>query len=48
MRGSVIRRGSKWAVVIDVGRDPTTGKRLRRWHSGFATRKEPSVRPGTC
>lgn len=40
MRGSVIRRGSKWAVVIDVGRDPATGKRLRRWHSGFATRKE--------
>jgi integrase len=40
MRGSVIRRGRKWAVVIDVGRDPATGKRVRRWHSGFATRKE--------
>lgn len=40
MRGSVIRRGRKWAVVIDVGRDPATGKRMRRWHSGFATRKE--------
>jgi integrase len=40
MRGSVIRRGSKWAVVIDVGRDPSTGKRVRRWHSGFTTRKE--------
>ena len=40
MRGSVIRRGRKWAAVIDVGRDPATGKRMRRWHSGFATRKE--------
>jgi integrase len=40
MRGTVIKRGQKWAVVIDVGRDPTTGKRVRRWHSGFATRRE--------
>ncbi|HZQ79892.1 MAG TPA: site-specific integrase [Acidimicrobiia bacterium] len=40
MRGSVIRRGSKWAVVIDIGRDPSTGRRVRRWHSGFNTRKE--------
>lgn len=40
MRGTVIKRGSKWAAVIDVGRDPSTGKRVRRWHSGYATKKE--------
>jgi hypothetical protein len=45
MRGSgmpkrppgVYKRGSKWSVVIDHGRDPKTGKRKQVWHSGFAT-----------
>lgn len=40
MRGSVFQRGSKWVVLIDRGRHPTTGKRLRDWHSGFRTRGE--------
>ncbi len=40
MRGSVVRRGSKWAVVIELERDPLTGKRRQRWHSGYRTRKE--------
>ncbi len=39
MRGSVIKRGDGWSVVIDAGRDPS-GKRIRKWHSGFKTRKE--------
>jgi integrase len=39
MKGSIIRRGRKWSVVIDLGRDET-GKRIRRWHSGFPTRRE--------
>ena len=39
MRGSVIKRGSSWCVVIDAGRD-AEGRRVRKWHSGFATRKE--------
>jgi integrase len=39
MRGSVIKRGKSWSVVIDAGRD-ATGKRVRKWHAGFATRKE--------
>jgi integrase len=39
MRGSVIKRGNGWSVVIDAGRD-ATGKRIRKWHAGFATRKE--------
>jgi integrase len=39
MRGTVIKRGQKWSVVIDAGRD-ADGRRLRKWHSGFATKRE--------
>ncbi|CAN5814533.1 tyrosine-type recombinase/integrase [soil metagenome] len=38
MKGSVIKRGSKWAVVVDQGRD-AAGKRIRKWHSGYPTKK---------
>jgi integrase len=38
MRGHVRRRGQRWAVVIDIGRQD--GKRRQKWHSGFATRRE--------
>ena len=40
MRGHVRKRGATWAVVVDIGRDPQTGKRRQKWHSGFRTRKE--------
>lgn len=41
MKGSVIRRGpNKWSVVIDLGKDPVTGVRRRKWHSGFALKKD--------
>ena len=39
MRGHVRRRGTKWCVVVDVGRD-ADGRRKQKWHSGFATRKD--------
>ena len=39
MRGTIVKRGTKWTVVIDEGRD-LAGKRVRRWHSGFATKRE--------
>ncbi len=39
MRGTVIKRGISWSVVIDLGRDGD-GKRVRKWHSGYATRRE--------
>jgi integrase len=39
MRGSVIKRGTRWCVVVDLGRDPVTGKRIRNWHSGFESKK---------
>jgi integrase len=40
MRGTIIKRGNSWAVVIEVGRDPRTGKRVRKWHSGFRTKRD--------
>jgi integrase len=41
MRGSIVRRGAKWAVIVDVGRD-ATGRRKQRWHSGYETKRDAS------
>jgi integrase len=41
MRGSIIRRGAKWAVIVDVGRD-AKGGRKQRWHSGYETKRDAS------
>lgn len=39
MRGSIVKRpGGRYAVVLDVGRDPETGRRKQKWVSGFATK----------
>src|SRR5689334_3389453 len=38
MRGHVRKRGNSWAVVVDLPRDGTTGKRKQKWHSGFRTK----------
>lgn len=40
MKGHVRKRGSKWCFVIELGRDPQTGKRRQKWVSGFNTKKE--------
>jgi hypothetical protein len=40
MRGSVVRRGKTYSVVLDIGEDPQTGKRRQKWHSGFRTKRE--------
>ncbi len=39
MKGHVRRRGATWAFVVDLDRDPETGKRKQQWRSGFRTRK---------
>lgn len=39
MRGSIIKRGTTYSVVLDLGRGPD-GKRVRRWHSGYRTKKD--------
>jgi len=40
MRGHVRKRGSKWCIVVDLGKDPVTGKRKQKWYSGYKTKKE--------
>jgi len=40
VRGHVRKRGGLWAVVVDTPRDPLTGKRKQKWHSGFRTRRD--------
>ena len=42
MKGHLRERpkgSGNWAIVFDV-RDPTTGKRKRKWHSFKATKRE--------
>ena len=38
MRGSIVRRGKSWAIILDE-RDMTCGRRRRRWHSFRGTRR---------
>ena len=41
MPGHITKRGkSSWAVVIDLGRDPVTGKRKQLWRSVKGTRRD--------
>jgi len=41
MRGSIIKRGkSSYTVVLNLGNDPTTGKRKQQWVSVKGTKKE--------
>jgi integrase len=40
MRGHVLRRGPTWSYVVDVGRDPATGRRRQRTKGGFRTKRE--------
>ncbi len=40
MRGSIRRRGKRWYVIYDEGRDPVSGKRQQRWISAGVTKKE--------
>lgn len=35
MRGSVVKRGAGYSVVVELDRDPVTGKRRQKWHSGY-------------
>jgi integrase len=40
MRGSVVKRGDRYSVVVELDRDPITGKRRQRWTSGYRTKRE--------
>jgi Arm DNA-binding domain/Phage integrase, N-terminal SAM-like domain len=40
MRGSVVKRGDGYTVVVELDRDPITNKRRQKWHSGYRTKRE--------
>jgi integrase len=40
MRGSVVKRGTGYSVVVELDRDPQTGKRRQKWHSGYHTKRD--------
>jgi integrase len=40
MRGSVVKRGGGYSVVVELDRDPVTGKRRQKWHSGYRTKRD--------
>lgn len=45
MKGHIRRRGDRsWAIVIELDRDPQTGKRRQKWHSVKGTKKEAERR----
>ena len=39
MRGHIRKRGSTWAVVVDLGIDDS-GRRRQKWHSGYKMKRE--------
>jgi integrase len=40
VRGSVVKRGDGYSVVVELDKDPVTGKRRQRWHSGYRKKKD--------
>lgn len=40
MRGTVEKRGKRYSIRLDLGKDPQTGKRHQKRISGFKTRRE--------
>lgn len=40
MRGSVVKKGDRWYVKVELDPDPATGRRRQKWHSGFRTRRD--------
>lgn len=45
MKGHIRQRSkSSWEIVIDVGRDPSTGKRLQHWETVRGTKRDAQQR----
>ena len=43
MKGHIRQRSpGHWAIILDM-RDPTTGKRRRKWHSFAGTKRQAQV-----
>jgi len=47
MRGSIIKRNKgSWTIIINLGRDPTTGKRKQQWVTVRGTKKAAEQKLG--
>ena len=45
MKGHVRQRSKgSWSIVIDVGRDPQSGKRRQQWHTVHGTKREAEAK----
>ena len=45
MRGHLVKRAKgSWSIVLDLGRDPSTGKRRQQWVSVKGTKKEAEAK----
>ncbi len=40
MRGSVVKKGDRWYVKVELDPDPATGRRRQKWHSGYRTKRD--------
>jgi integrase len=40
MRGSVVKKGDRWYVKIELDADPATGRRRQKWHSGYKSKRD--------
>ena len=40
MRGSVVKKGDRWYVKIELDIDPATGRRRQKWHSGYKNKRD--------
>ncbi|MGE6609344.1 tyrosine-type recombinase/integrase [Peribacillus sp. NPDC076916] len=40
MKGTVKQRGNTWTYIMDIGRDPITGKRRQKTKGGFSRKKD--------
>ncbi|MGG0412579.1 Arm DNA-binding domain-containing protein [Peribacillus simplex] len=40
MKGTVKKRGNTWSYIVDIGRDPITGKRRQKTKSDFPRQKD--------
>jgi integrase len=40
MKGTVKKRGNTWSYIVDIGRDPITGKRRQKTKGGFPRQKD--------
>ena len=49
MRGHIKQRSKgSWSIVLDLGRDPSTGKRKQQWVTVRGTKKEAEKSCPNC